>query len=90
MGPFLTNTFVIQMSLGKGVRPNSPQKLSVPCELLSRALDIISHQGAVVQGVSVQAATCTSPPPAQKPPAAVSKKKQTLAAGSRQRRSRAS
>jgi hypothetical protein len=90
MGPFLTNCCVIKMSISKGIKLSSPQRLSVPCELLSRTLDLISHQGAVVQDISVQAATSTPAPPAQKPPAAVSKEKQTRAAGSRQRRSRTS
>ena len=53
MGPFLTSSFVIKLSLGKGARLNSPQKLCVPYELLSRTLDLINHQGAGVQDVSV-------------------------------------
>ena len=58
--------------------------------LLSRTLDLINHQGAGVQDVSVQGATSTQDPPAQTPPAAVSTKKQPRVAGTRQRRSRAS
>lgn len=69
---------------------SSPQKLCVPYELLSRTLDLINHQGAGVQDVSVQGATSTQDPPAQTPPAAVSTKKQPRVAGTRQRRSRAS
>jgi len=90
MGPFLTNPFVIKLSLGKGTRLNSPQQLCVPYELLSRTLDLINHQGAGVQDVSVQGATSTQTRPAQTPSAAVSKKKKPRVAGTKHRRSRAS
>ncbi len=90
MGPFLTNSYVIKLSLGKGARLNSPQQLCVPYELLSRTLDLINHQGAGVQDVSVQGATSTQAPPAQPPPEAVSTEKQPRVAGTRQRRSRVS
>ena len=40
MGPFLTNSYVIKLSLGKGARLNSPQQLCVPYELLSRTLEV--------------------------------------------------
>ena len=90
MGPFLTNSFVIKLSLGKGARLNSPQKLCVPYELLSRTLDLINHQGAGVQDISVQGATSAQTPPVQTPPTAVSSEKQPRVAGTRQRRSRVS
>lgn len=90
VGPFLTNSFVIKLSLGKGARLNSPQQLCVPYELLSRTLDLINHQGAGVHDVSVQGATSTQAPPAQPPPATVSTEKQPRVAGTRQRRSRGS
>ena len=90
MGPFLTNSFVIKFGLGKSARLNSPQKLCVPYELLSRTLDLINHQGAGVQDVSAQGATRTQTPPGQTPSAAVSTEKQPRAAGTRQRRTRAS
>ncbi len=90
MGPFLANSFVIKLSLGKGARLNSPQKLCVPYEVLSRTLDLINHQGAGVQNVSAQGATSTQAPQDQTPPAAVSTEKQPRVAGTRQRRSRGS
>jgi len=90
MGPFLANSFVIKLSLGKGARLNSPQKLCVPYELLSRTLDLINHQGAAVQDISVQGATSAQAPPAQTPPTAMSSEKQPRVAGTRQRRSRVS
>jgi hypothetical protein len=90
MGPFLTNSFVIKLSLGKGARLNSQQQLCVPHELLSRTLDLINHQGAGVQDISVQGARSTQAPTAQTPPAAAPTEKQPRVAGTRLRRSRGS
>jgi len=78
------------MRTAQGARLDSPKQLRVPYELLGRTLELINHQGAGVQHVSVQAATSSPAPTARKSRAAVSKDKQTQPAPSKQRRTRAS
>jgi len=90
MGPFLINTFVIKSRLAQGARLDSPKELRVPYKLLGRALALISHQGAGVQDVYLQGATCSQAPSARKSRAAASKEKATRTAASNQRRTRAS
>lgn len=90
MGPFLDNSFVINMGVGQGVRLNSPRQLSVPYGLLSRTLVLIHHRGMRVEGLVSQASARAQAPLGQKPEVAAPEAKQTQPASTSRRRSRAS
>ena len=66
MGPFLANSFVIDLGVAHGTSLLSSRKLAVPYALLSRTLQLMHAQSICVQAVSKQGQS-TSPANSEEP-----------------------